>query len=359
MTAISGERTTRQSPELETGLAGRSVDDGWKPRVLFVSHGHPEISKGGAEIAAFQLYSEMLSRPDCGEAWFLGCDPRPARSDIPITQPFGIREFIYSTGEFDWLRFANCDPRFPKAFTDLLIELSPNLVHFHHYSGVGVEAFWHVGRVLPGAKIVVTLHEYLGICNHYGQMVTRPDRHLCYQASPVRCSECFPEFDMTDFFLRKKYIDHFFDYVDHFISPSKFLAGRYISWGIAASRVSVIENVVRTGGTRVHGDIVLAGGALRVGFFGQLSFLKGAHVLFEAARLLDKEERRDISFQVFGDYRNQPLAFQKELRDRMELVGQNVGLHGPYDEARVDILMQLVDVVVVPSVWWENSPLVI
>ena len=82
-------------------------------------------------------------------------------------------------------------------------------------------------------------------------------------------------------------------------------------------------------------------------------------MLFEAARLLDKEERRDISFQVFGDYRNQPLAFQKELRDRMELVGQNVGLHGPYDEARVDILMQLVDVVVVPSVWWENSPLVI
>jgi hypothetical protein len=59
MTAILGERTTRQSPELETGLVGRNVEDGWRPRVLVVSHSHPEISKGGAEIAAFQLCSEI------------------------------------------------------------------------------------------------------------------------------------------------------------------------------------------------------------------------------------------------------------------------------------------------------------
>jgi glycosyltransferase involved in cell wall biosynthesis len=43
----------------------------------------------------------------------------------------------------------------------------------------------------------------------------------------------------------------------------------------------------------------------------------------------------------------------------MELVGSNVGVHGPYDESRVDMLMRSVDAVIVPSVWWENSPLVI
>ena len=60
------------------GLSTMPIDLHLLPdgRVLVVSHSHPELSKGGAEIAAFQLYSEILSRPDCGEAWFLGCDQR-------------------------------------------------------------------------------------------------------------------------------------------------------------------------------------------------------------------------------------------------------------------------------------------
>jgi glycosyltransferase involved in cell wall biosynthesis len=329
-----------------------------KLRILVASHSHPEITKGGAEIAAFQLYRGIASRPDC-DAWFLGCDARQARSDIPISQPFGARDFLYSGGEFDWFKFANRDPRFPVAFTELLMELSPDVVHFHHYSGIGVESFRHVKQALPGAKILVTLHEYLAICNHYGQMVTKPHQSLCYHGSTARCVECFPELRQSDFFLRKMYIQNFLSMVDHFVSPSKFLADRYIEWGIGESRISVIENVVRAG---VNGNNIPAlalNGPLRVGFFGQPSFLKGANILFEAARLLDKEGRQDICFEIFGDYRNQPPEFQHQLTERMELVGSNVGVHGPYDESRVDMLMRSVDAVIVPSVWWENSPLVI
>ena len=98
---------------------------------------------------------------------------------------------------------------------------------------------------------------------------------------------------------------------------------------------------------------------MRVGFFGQLSFLKGANVLFDAADLLMNDERTDITIEIFGDYRSQPLEFQKDLQERMEKVGSNVVLHGPYDSIQVDMLMQSVDAVLVPSIWWENSPLVI
>jgi glycosyltransferase involved in cell wall biosynthesis len=353
----------RKSPSkafdsLEAPRAVSTVKGRAKLRVLVASHSHPEITKGGAEIAAFQLYRGIASRTDCA-AWFLGCDGRQARSDIPISQPFGTQDFLYSGGEFDWLKFANRDPRFPEAFTDLLMELSPDVVHFHHYSRVGVEAFWHVKQALPDAKIVVTLHEYLAICNHYGQMVTRPHQNLCYHSTPARCVECFQELQESDFFLRKRYIQHFFDFVDHFISPSQFLADRYIEWGIGEDRISLIENAVRaaTNGGDVPGPA--SNGPLRVGFFGQLSSLKGADVLLEAARLLDKEGRKDICFDIFGNYRNQPPEFQQKLMERMELVGLNVGVHGPYDEVRVDGLMRSVDVVIVPSVWWENSPLVI
>jgi len=354
-------RTRPSDRAMETPAGGAlvsAVEPAEPTRVLIISHSHPELTKGGGEIAAYQLYRGIMARPGC-EAWFMGCDRRPTRSDIPISQPFGTQDYLYSTGEFDWFKFANRDARFPEAFTKLLQELSPSVVHFHHYVGVGVEAFALARRVLPTAKIVVTLHEYLAICNHHGQMVTRPDRNLCYRETPVKCMECFRENDESDFFLRKKYIQHFLGFVDHFVSPSQFLADRYISWGIAEKRISVIENVVRAAVARESSEGMAATGHLRVGFFGQLSFLKGANVLFEAARLLDKQDRTDISFDIFGDYRSQPPEFQKELQERMETVGSNVRLHGPYDEFRVDMLMRSVDVIIIPSIWWENSPVVI
>jgi glycosyltransferase involved in cell wall biosynthesis len=346
------------SPEnVEAELASPvAVAEGAPLRILIVSHGHPEITKGGAEIAAYQLYRGYASRSGC-VAWFMGCDRRQTRSETPITQPFGNGDYLYSVGEFDWFKFSNQDPRLPEAFANLLLELRPDVVHFHHYINVGVEVFALVKRILPHTKVVVTLHEYLAICNHHGQMVTNPHRNLCYHASPQRCIECFPQFSESDFFLRRRYIEHFFAFVDHFSSPSQFLADRYIAWGMPESRISVIENLVRA--TQGSFTSVGKGGPLRAGFFGQLSFLKGANVLFDAADLLAQDERMDISVEIFGDYRGQPLEFQKELQERMATVGQNVVLHGPYDEIRVDRLMQSVDVILVPSVWWENSPLVI
>ena len=203
-------------------------------RILIISHSHPEISKGGAEIAAYELYRGITSQSGCA-AWFLGCDRREKKSDIPISQPFGPHEYLYAAGEFDWFKFANLDARFPAEFSKLLAELSPDIVHFHHYINVGVEAFLHVRRVLPNASIFVTLHEYLAICNHHGQMVTKPNRDLCYRGGAVRCGECFPELDESDFFMRKRYVSHFFRMVDHFISPSQFLADRYVAWGVARS----------------------------------------------------------------------------------------------------------------------------
>lgn len=327
-------------------------------RILVISHSHPELSKGGAEIAAFQLYRGIASRTGF-TAWFMGCDRREKRSDIAVTQPFGDGDYLYSAGEFDWFKFANRDPRFPEAFAELLSELLPDIVHFHHYINVGVEAFMHVKRVLPDAKIVVTLHEYLAVCNHHGQMVTKPHRNLCYESNTKRCVECFPELDEADFFLRDKYIHYFFDLVDRFISPSEFLADRYARWGVSPSRISVIENVVRAPGSEGGSSPVANSGPLRAGFFGQLSFLKGIRVLFEAAHLLEEADRSAVSIEVFGDYRSQPADFQKEFLERLEQVGPNVRFHGPYDERRVDMLMQSVDVVIVPSIWWENSPLVI
>jgi glycosyltransferase involved in cell wall biosynthesis len=81
--------------------------------------------------------------------------------------------------------------------------------------------------------------------------------------------------------------------------------------------------------------------------------------LLEAARLLELAQRRDIIVEIHGDGSNQPPEFQEEFAAAVGKAGSNVRLYGRYDETQVDELMHGVDVVVVPSIWWENSPVVI
>src|SRR3954453_7236850 len=199
-------------------------------RVLIAAHSHPEVSNGGGEIAAFELYKGLRARDDC-EAWFLGCDHTAGRErpGAVLSQPFSSHEYLYCKGDFDGFKFANRDPRFPNEFVKLLERLAPDVVHFHHYINLGVEAFQHVRSTLPDCRIVLTLHEYLAICHHYGQMLTKQHHNLCYQASTARCHRCFPEIETTDFFLRRQYIKRYFDVVDQFVAPSRFLAERYIA----------------------------------------------------------------------------------------------------------------------------------
>jgi glycosyltransferase involved in cell wall biosynthesis len=328
-------------------------------RVLVASHSHPELTNGGSEIAAFQLYRALQARPDC-RTWLLGCD-RSTAADRPgavLSQPYSATEYLYRTNQFDWFKFANLDPGFPSEIERLLRELAPDVVHFHHYINFGVEVFQHVRRVLPDCRIVLTLHEYLAICHHYGQMVTKPHHHLCQQSSEARCHKCFSDFAPSDFFLRKRYIDRFFDLVDTFIAPSQFLADRYVDWGVPAAKLVVLENLMPPAEAAPAAQIP-SKGTLRIGYFGQISSLKGIDLLLDTAAALEADGVTDVSFEIFGDYLGQPEELRAGFQARLGGTGRNVRFNGPYDRREVNRLMQSVHAVLVPSLWWENSPLVI
>ena len=42
-----------------------------KQRILVVSHGHPDFSLGGAEIAAYNLFEAFKNNDDVEDTWFL------------------------------------------------------------------------------------------------------------------------------------------------------------------------------------------------------------------------------------------------------------------------------------------------
>jgi len=323
-------------------------------RVLVVCQGDPRLAPGGAETAAYALYRELAARAGIAAA-FLGCGQPDRAGGARIAQPFGPDEYLYQVSQFDWDRLANRDPLFPAAFADLLGRVRPDVVHFHGLGGVGVEALAIARRARPQARLIVTLHEYLPICAHHGQMVTRPAFHLCRRASPAACAACFPEREAADFVLRERYIKLFLDHADRFLTPSAFARDRYVAWGLEPDRVAVAPNVGRPVPAAVAPRA--ADGVLRVGFFGRLSPMKGIGTLIAAARLLDG--RSNVAIRLHGDIHALPEAQQSDARTLLERLPGNVSLLGRYRPEDLDALLAEVDVVALPSLWWENAPMVI
>ncbi len=326
-------------------------------RVLVASHGHPAVTRGGAEIAAYAQFQALCAEPEV-EAFFLGCQrgrPEPCLGE-PITQPFeDAREYLYVGGAFDWFRLANHDPSFPGAFTALLHHLRPDVLHLHHVLEFGIDSLLLARRALPRLRIVLTLHEYLLICHHHGQMVKRPSRALCVRARPDECHACFPEHQPSDFVLRALYLRRFLDLVDEFVAPSRFLARRLLAWGLPEARLHVRPNAGRAGGpARPRPN----DGMTVVGFFGQISALKGVGLLLDAAALLQEAGRRDVRLEIHGTAAGQPPELLDDLPARLAAPPRNLRVVGPYLPEDVDGLMAGVDAVCVPSLWWENAPTV-
>jgi glycosyltransferase involved in cell wall biosynthesis len=330
-------------------------------RVLIVSHMHPRVSRGGGEIAAYQMFEAMRDMPGI-KAYFLAASGGKLVPPLgtPIFQPFTDDEFVASSEGYEYFNHSNPSSSFPKHFSELLLRLRPDVIHFHHYVNFGVEVFAHIRFLLPSIRIVVTLHEYLAICNHFGQMVKRPSLSLCEEASPRDCARCFPERSENDFFLRELFIKRFMKEVDQFISPSRFLADRYIAWGLPAERMEVIENGMKPLANPVRPMPPVENG-LVLGFFGQISRLKGVPVLAKAAQQIALNPHFDcpLRIEIHGDASNQPAEIKADITSSEGGQQSFITMCGPYQNSNVHNLMQACHAVVVPSVWWENSPLVI
>jgi glycosyltransferase involved in cell wall biosynthesis len=198
-------------------------------------------------------------------------------------------------------------------------------------------------------------------------MVRTGTEELCDRASPRRCHECFPSISPQTFFLRERFIKSHLSLVDMFLAPSEFLRQRYIEWGIPPEKIRTEEYgrrpAVRTAKTP---DRPLRD---RLGFFGQLSGFKGVDVLLEAMQILERGAPHGAPrgrkpalprLRVHGaNLELQHGEFQNRFRTLLEATKATVTFVGKYNHEQLPELMEHVDWVVIPSVWWENSPLVI
>jgi glycosyltransferase involved in cell wall biosynthesis len=331
-------------------------------RILVVAHNHPELHPGGTEIFSHDLFREFRTRPGI-EPLFLAAtnrihrEPRPGTSFQAVTD--SPDETILWSGHFDHFYLSQVDTYgVVPHLENLLREFRPDVVHIHHILLLGVEFIAIVRRVLPDARIVMTLHDYYAICAHDGLMVRPKSRERCEKASPHRCNACFPEISADRFLLRERHLKTLFGEVDRFIAPSHFIKERFIGWGLPSARIDVIANG-RPAAQRAPQRQSDDGRRSVFGYFGNLNPWKGASVLLKACRHLIAEEVTGFELRLHGGAPFQAESFVEEIESLVRDAGPHVVQLGPYRGEELPTLMKAVDWVVVPSIWWENAPLVI
>jgi glycosyltransferase involved in cell wall biosynthesis len=335
-------------------------------RVLYVAHNHPTLHPGGAEAYSLELYEAMRDTPGIEPVLLARIGSNVARRRVahpgtPFSSVNGDpnQHFVFTeTEHFDFFALTSKEKSlYSRHMTDFLLAQRPDVVHIQHTHFIGLDLLSHIRRVLPHVPIVYTLHEFLPICHRDGQMVRTFNGELCREASPRRCNECFPDISPQTFFLRERFVRGHMQDVDRFLAPSAQLMERYLDWGIEPERIGVEEYGRRRPAVRAPEPSQVKA-PVNIGFFGQLSYFKGAKVMLEAMSMLAE----DCGAHLWLHGANldlQTLEFQEEFAAMHEQLPGRVTFRGPYDHAELPKLMADLHWVLVPSVWWENSPLVI
>lgn len=337
-------------------------------RVLLVAHGHPDLVKGGGEIAAYQLFRALRER---GVDAYLLAATREGGLQHGGT-PFSMlrpHEILFHGQMRDLFTLAPASLRVVwHDFRQLLAQLQPDAIHFHHILHLGTQFVREAARYRSHAdkpvRLVFTLHEYLPICANDGQMVMVDNDELCSESGPTRCAYCLknrPPHPRTpeELFLRERLIRAAFALVDTFIAPSAFLRDTYLRWGLDRP-IRVIDNGLAPMTPLPARRLANGQARNRFAYLGQINRYKGLQVLLEALTLLPPELAEQVHLDIHGcGLADQDAAFQERIEALRLRRREQIDLHGSYDRDELPTLLAEVDTIVLPSIWWENSPLVL
>jgi glycosyltransferase involved in cell wall biosynthesis len=364
MPMLDGSRPVASRYELQSRLTNKMHGSGMSPgaanaRIAIISHAHPSVSKGGAEIAAYTLFRGL--RQIGVDAIFIAAVSHRDRPRLVFATPHE-RAVFYDPSRYEW--FYNLAPR--QIWLDLqqiLVAERVQIANFHHFINFGINLLRDM-RQETDIAVFLTLHEYLAICHHHGQMVTRPAQNLCYRASPVACATCFPEHSADQFVLRRELFLETLQSLHGLISPSHFLADRFAEWGLQRP-ITVIENglapeLQNLRVARPSREEETADRQWVYGFFGQITPFKGMEVLLQAIELIarDRKLARRVRIRIHGGMVGQDPAFVQRFEAVVKSSPFVIAL-GAYANTDVQRLMAACDYVIIPSTWWENSPVVI
>lgn len=320
-------------------------------RVLICSNVFPPHASGGAEIVA---HKEALILKDLGVDVEIFCGGLDGNDDhaYRVTAEDGeLRTTRVSLSLEDisgeWWNFNNEIIR--QRFVSVLDRFGPDVVHFHNLVGLSAKMIDECEA--RGIPTVLTLHDYWGIC--FKNTMLKNDGSVCMTGGfdCLGCKTTLMGHQSTPSPVRNSHILISLARIDRFVSPSGYLADRYAANGIPRDRILVMRNGIdldRFCPARRDREV------FSLGFIGYLGKHKGLDVLLRALTLLPDSSEVRLLVAGDGEERKNLEALCQELR-----LDHLVTFRGRIQNRNIATMFAQMDVLVVPSVWPENSPVTI
>jgi glycosyltransferase involved in cell wall biosynthesis len=365
-------------------------------RILHAIHDFLPRHRAGSEIYACELAREQRKHHD---VFVLAAEYDPATAHGTIRwrayQGLTVVELV-NNWEFQRFDETYTSERINAQLRHVLDATAPDVLHVHNLLNLSFD----LPRIAQqrGIGIVATLHDYTLVCPSGGQRVHVSEAHVCETIDAERCARCFGEstlsrqmaagrltrgaagralgragllvhrlapklaasagrglaghaVDAGDIRRRLAYARHVLDTIDLFVAPSPSIGDEFVRLGAPPDRVQVSDYgfVAMPAGSRRRRSV---NEPLRIGFVGTLVWHKGAHVLIDAARALTGS----FGVHIHGDTTVFP-EYATGLRKAA--AGSPVTFHDGFEHDHAGDVYGGLDVLVVPSLWPENSPLVI
>ena len=370
------------------------VSSGEPLSLLYVVHGFPPDTWAGTEIYTQNIALEMQRRGHSVTVLTrVALDEEDPRDDFSIEESEfqGLRVLRWTHRlEHRSIADSYSNAGAEAAFRRLLTREDFDLVHFQHliHSSAGL-----VGVAKEFAlPTVITCHDYWGLCARV--QLIRPDGEICESNQGAGCFLCIKEKAIDkipaaralgnaagpvvdgllsglkafvgedqrqrlegyeDTIARHGHVLSAYAEADLRISPSRFLREKYLESGRFDPHTFLFsDNGMRTDHVEALAKTDSEGGRVRFGFVGSLVWYKGGEVMVKAMQRL---KDAGCELNVYGTFDPENDEHHAELQAMAE--GANVNFKGRFDNSRLSEVYADIDVLVVPSVWYENSPITI
>lgn len=331
-----------------------------KFKILKVIHGFPPDFMAGSEVYSFTLCKELVKE---GHKVFVF-----TRVENEFDEPYTIYNESYVNGEFVRdshllsqdkhlsIRRVNkkkdytykdkfYDEGIGKAFREYLEQVKPDIVHFGHLAHLSI-------NLVKIAKeyqkpVVFTLHDFWLYCVR-GQLIDSK-LLLCDGPSVEKCKACSPYTTMgSEVREALENLKEIRENIDMFISPSHTLRDYFIKNGIQEDKIIYQKYGFDKASITYRKRVFGLKDKIRFGYMGRIIPTKGIKILLESFRMLT-QNYPEQKIRIYGNIGSSKRFLQDSFVEFM----------GGYDNKEIDRILQEIDVLIVPSIWLENSPLVI
>ncbi len=142
---------------------------------------------------------------------------------------------------------------------------------------------------------------------------------------------------------------------DAIISPSQFVIDVFTANGVPAEKIHLIGHLAQQAPLTARWG-KRPSDVLRFGYLGQIIKMKGVDVLIEAFMRIEPRRAAPI-LKIYGNLNASP-GFGRALQARAR-GNPNIIFGGTYDREQVYEVLEDLDVLIFPSIWYENAPRVI